>query len=104
MSDWTWEYNPDAEHVVGDLPEPYRHEVEDLARRIAGAVGVRAHRPPLRQDTFGALLQPTSTTAPAAGRGFLHCFDYLAGQASSGFERFGEHVTTAKDRYAGRSR
>ncbi len=31
-------------------------------------------------------------------------FDYLTGQASSGFERFGEHVTTAKDRYEGRSR
>ncbi|EGX57891.1 hypothetical protein SZN_20537 [Streptomyces zinciresistens K42] len=41
MSDWTWEYNPDADNVVGDLPDLHRRDVEDLARRIAEAVGVR---------------------------------------------------------------
>ena len=41
MSDWTWEYNPDAEHVVGDLPEACKRDVEDSARRIAEAVGAR---------------------------------------------------------------
>lgn len=38
------------------------------------------------------------------GRGFFCCFDYATGQGSSGIERFGEHVTTARDRYEGRSR
>ncbi|MFB7516340.1 hypothetical protein [Streptomyces sp. NPDC056144] len=41
MSDWTWEYNPDAANVVGGLPAEQRQDVEDLARRIADAVGVR---------------------------------------------------------------
>ncbi|WP_369380397.1 hypothetical protein [Streptomyces sp. cg36] len=41
MSDWTWEYLPDADHVVGGLTAEQRAEVDDLARRIAEAVGVR---------------------------------------------------------------
>ncbi|MFF8602532.1 hypothetical protein ACF065_21380 [Streptomyces sp. NPDC015232] len=41
MSDWTWEYEPDAEHVIGGLEEEQRLEIEALAQRIADAVGVR---------------------------------------------------------------
>jgi plasmid stabilization system protein ParE len=41
MSEWTWEYVPDAAHVVGDLTTPQIDEVETLAARIAEAVAVR---------------------------------------------------------------
>lgn len=41
MSDWTWEYLSDAEHVVGSLTEEQRTAVEAIAQRIAEAVGVR---------------------------------------------------------------
>ncbi|WP_073950999.1 hypothetical protein [Streptomyces kebangsaanensis] len=41
MSDWTWEYNPNAEEVVGGLADEQRAVVEDIARRVADAVGVR---------------------------------------------------------------
>ncbi|MZE78481.1 hypothetical protein [Streptomyces xinghaiensis] len=36
MSDaWVWEYDPDAEHVVGGLPAHVVTEVERLARELA---------------------------------------------------------------------
>ncbi len=38
------------------------------------------------------------------GRGFFWGCDYATGQGRAGIERFGEHVTTARDRYEGRSR
>ncbi|MEV5277552.1 hypothetical protein [Streptomyces sp. NPDC051993] len=41
MSDWTWEYNPNAEEVVGGLTDERRAVAEDLARRVAEAIGVR---------------------------------------------------------------
>ena len=41
MSDWTWEYVPDATHVIGGLTPPQADEVEILAARIAEAVAVR---------------------------------------------------------------
>lgn len=41
MSDWTWEYVPDAAHVVAGLTQPQVGEVERLAERIADAVAVR---------------------------------------------------------------
>ncbi|UCM86601.1 hypothetical protein [Streptomyces marincola] len=41
MSDWTREYEPDAENVAGGLEAAQRLEVEALAQRIADAVGVR---------------------------------------------------------------
>ena len=41
MSDWTWEYVPDAAHVVGGLTAEQIAEVEPLAARLAEAVGVR---------------------------------------------------------------
>jgi len=40
MSDWTWEYVPDAAHVIGGLTRPQIDEVESLAARIADAVAV----------------------------------------------------------------
>jgi hypothetical protein len=36
MSDWTWEYVPDAASVVGGLAQAQIDEVESLASRIAG--------------------------------------------------------------------
>lgn len=41
MSDWTWEYSPDAAHVVGGLTPEQIVEVDALAQRIADAVAVR---------------------------------------------------------------
>ncbi|HYZ54164.1 MAG TPA: hypothetical protein VE733_11795 [Streptosporangiaceae bacterium] len=41
MSDWTWEYAPDAAHVVGGLSQAQIDEAESLASRIADAVAVR---------------------------------------------------------------
>jgi len=41
VSDWTWEYVPDAAHVVGGLTAEQIAEVEPLAARLAEAVGVR---------------------------------------------------------------
>jgi hypothetical protein len=41
VSDWTWEYSPDAAHVVGGLTPEQVAEVDALAQRIADAVTVR---------------------------------------------------------------
>ena len=41
MSDWTWEYVPDAANVVGGLTRDQIDEVERLASRISDAVAVR---------------------------------------------------------------
>jgi len=41
MSDWTWEYVPDAANVVGGLTQGQIDQVESLASRIAEAVAVR---------------------------------------------------------------
>ena len=41
MSDWTWEYVPDAASVVDGLAQAQIDEVESLASRIADAVAVR---------------------------------------------------------------
>jgi hypothetical protein len=41
MSDWTWEYVPDAADVVGGLTQAQVDEAERLASRIADAVAVR---------------------------------------------------------------
>jgi hypothetical protein len=55
VSDWTWEYNPNAEEVVGGLTDEQRVVVEDLARRIAEAVGVRriGHPFDIRESASG---------------------------------------------------
>ena len=41
MSDWTWEYVPDADSVVGGLTKTQIDEAENVAVRIADAVAVR---------------------------------------------------------------
>jgi len=41
MSDWTWEYVPDAANVVGGLTQGQIDDVESLAFRLADAVAVR---------------------------------------------------------------
>ena len=41
MNDWTWEYVPDAAHVVDGLGAEQKADVESLAARIADAVAVR---------------------------------------------------------------
>jgi hypothetical protein len=41
MSDWTWEYVPDAANVVGGLSQTQIDQVEGLAARIADVVGLR---------------------------------------------------------------
>ena len=47
MSDWTWEYVPDAASVVGGLTRTQIDQVEGLAARIADAVAVRRIGTPL---------------------------------------------------------
>ena len=47
MSDWTWEYVPDAATVVGGLTQTQIEEAERLASRIADAVAVRRIGTPL---------------------------------------------------------
>ena len=41
MSDWTWEYVPDAASVIGGLTPAQAEEVESLVVRIADSVAVR---------------------------------------------------------------
>ncbi|MFE0046922.1 hypothetical protein [Streptomyces albireticuli] len=41
MTDWTWEYLPDAEQVVGGLDPEVKQDVERLAGRLADAASVR---------------------------------------------------------------
>jgi plasmid stabilization system protein ParE len=41
MSDWTWEYVPNAAQVVGGLTSAQVKDIESLARRIADAVSIR---------------------------------------------------------------
>jgi hypothetical protein len=41
VSDWTWEYVPDAANAVGGLTQAQVNQVERLACRIADAVAVR---------------------------------------------------------------
>jgi plasmid stabilization system protein ParE len=41
MSDWTWEYIPDAVSVIGGLTQVQINEVEGVASRIADVVAVR---------------------------------------------------------------
>jgi hypothetical protein len=41
MSDWTWEYIPDAVSVIGGLTQAQINEVQGVAFRIADAVAVR---------------------------------------------------------------
>lgn len=55
MSDWTWEYNPNAEEVVGGLADEQRAVVEGIARRVAEAVGVRriGHPFDIRESASG---------------------------------------------------
>ncbi|WP_432014710.1 hypothetical protein [Streptomyces cucumeris] len=58
---WTWEYDPDADHVVGGLPHDVVAEVERLAGQLTilgrDAAGVGRGKPQgggLRtQDIFG---------------------------------------------------
>jgi hypothetical protein len=38
VSDWTWEYVPDAAEVVGGLTKAQIDEVESLSSRIADAI------------------------------------------------------------------
>lgn len=41
MTDWVWEYVPDADHVVGGLSAQARQDIERLAERLADAAAVR---------------------------------------------------------------
>ncbi|MBZ4319699.1 hypothetical protein [Streptomyces huiliensis] len=57
MSDWTWEYLPDAEHVVGGLDPVLRRDVEKLAARLADAASVRyLGDPPSHESGVSRLL------------------------------------------------
>jgi len=47
VSDWTWEYVPNAASVIGGLTSEQIVEVEALAARLADAVGVRRIGTPL---------------------------------------------------------
>jgi len=51
VSDWTWEYEPDAEHVVGGLAPRIRADVDALAQRLADAAAVRYLGDPADHDS-----------------------------------------------------
>lgn len=51
MSDWTWEYDPSADEVVGGLPEELVQQVAALAQRLADAAGVRHLGDPAVEDS-----------------------------------------------------
>jgi hypothetical protein len=57
VSDWTWEYSPDAAHVVGGLAPGQVAEVEALARRIADAVAVRRIGTPFDEQEYASGLK-----------------------------------------------
>jgi hypothetical protein len=57
VSDWTWEYLPDAEHVVGGLNSQVKQDVERLAQRLADAAAVQyLGDPPLHESGVSRLL------------------------------------------------
>jgi hypothetical protein len=57
VSDWTWEYMPDAEHAVGGLPPELLAEVEVIARRLADQASVRyLGDPPAEESGVSKLL------------------------------------------------
>ncbi|PSK90253.1 hypothetical protein CLV63_12382 [Murinocardiopsis flavida] len=41
MNDWTWEFLPDAENVVGGLEPQVKVDVERLAQSLADAASVK---------------------------------------------------------------
>ncbi|MGW3571210.1 hypothetical protein ACWDSL_46280 [Streptomyces sp. NPDC000941] len=57
MSDWTWEYLPDTENVVGGLDPQIKHDVERLAQRLADAAAVKyLGDPPVHESGVSGLL------------------------------------------------
>lgn len=57
MRDWSWEYMPDAENVVGGLPAGCVDEVTQLAQRLADAAGVKyLGDPPSRESGVSKLI------------------------------------------------
>jgi hypothetical protein len=60
MSEWTWEYLPDVEHVVGGLEPDVVLQVEQLAQRLADAAAVKyLGDPPIEESgVSGCLTTP----------------------------------------------
>ena len=65
MSDWTWEYVPDAANVVGGLTRAQIDQVGSLASRIADAVAVRRIGTPF--DVTEAVILQERDTADSHG-------------------------------------
>lgn len=51
MTEWTWEYLPDAEQVAGGLERVDRAAVEHLAQRLADAASVKYLGDPPVEDS-----------------------------------------------------
>lgn len=57
MTDWAWEYMPDAEHVVRGLPAELLAEVELLAARLTDAASAKyLGDPPIEESGVSKLL------------------------------------------------
>jgi hypothetical protein len=57
VSEWNWEYLPDAEHVVAGLDAAILVQVEQLARRLADAAAVKyLGDPPIEESGVSRLL------------------------------------------------
>lgn len=57
MSEWTWEYMPDAENAVGGLPAELVAEVEQIATRLADAASAKyLGDPPIEESGVSNLL------------------------------------------------
>lgn len=50
MSDWVWEYLPDAEQVVGGLEPEVKAAVEQIAQRLSDAASVKYTGEPLPEE------------------------------------------------------
>jgi hypothetical protein len=51
VTDWEWEYLPDAQHVVGGLPSALQQQVESIAARLADAAAVKYLGDPPVEDS-----------------------------------------------------
>lgn len=51
MTDWEWEYLPNAENVVGGLAADLQSQIESIAQRLTDAAGVKYLGDPSVEDS-----------------------------------------------------
>lgn len=76
MNDWTWEYLPGPEQVVGGLSAEAKEDVARLAQRLADAASVKYLGDPPVEDS-----------------GVSRILDHAEGESWSGFRSTGGSVS-----------